>query len=270
LPLFQGSVFVLKLIADLHERVYTLLEPFQFVLKHCIYVFRHGGNIEPLRNRINHQVISGVVTRSIPWDHSSMTAPIAYDELDASLRRCGSNWNAGQAHGLLCSQLAVLGAPAGAGWLQLVLEGVDAGNALRQECAGLLDQLYSSTCQQLAERQSDFKPFLPDEQAPALARAEAMGQWCEGFLHGLVSEAKGDALRKRLATEPMDEIIKDLLEITRAVMDDDAGSEENEVAYAELFEYLRVAAQLAYEQLADLREPSEDAPQDPSGQRVLH
>ncbi len=151
-----------------------------------------------------------------------------------------------------------------------MLEGVDPGSASREECAGLLDQLYLSTYQQLSERQSDFEPFLPQEEAPAIARAEAMGQWCEGFLHGLVAKAKGDELRERLAKEPMDEIIKDLLEITRAALDEDVDLEENESAYSELFEYLRVAAQLAYEQLADLREPADDAQQDATGQRVLH
>jgi hypothetical protein len=215
-------------------------------------------------------MIPDVATWPIPWDHSRMAAPIDYDELDASLQRCGSSWNAGQAHGLLCSQLAVFGAAGGEGWLLLLLEDIDPANALRQECAGLLEQLCSHTNQQLSERQSDFEPLLPEEDAPSAARAEAMGQWCEGFLHGLVSKAKGDELRERLAAEPMNEIIKDLLEITRAVVDDDSEYESNEVAYAELFEYLRVAAQLAYEQLADLRDPAQEDGQSASGPRVLH
>lgn len=199
-----------------------------------------------------------------------MAAHIEYDELDASLRRCGSNWNAGQAHGLLCSQLAVFGAPGGDDWLALLLEGADPASVERGECASLLEQLYIRTYQQLSERQSDFAPLLPDEDTSAGSRAEAMGQWCEGFLHGLVSKAKGEQLRKRLAAEPMDEIIRDLLEITRATVDEDADSEVNEGAYAELFEYLRVAAQIAYEQLAELRNPAEQTEQSDGSSRVLH
>lgn len=199
-----------------------------------------------------------------------MTTPIEYDELDESLRRCGSNWNAGQAHGLLCSQLAVFGAPGGDGWLALLLEDVSPASAERGECANLLEQLYVRTYQQLSERQSDFAPLLPVDNASAGSRAEAMGQWCEGFLHGLVSKAKGDELRKRLAAEPMDEIIRDLLEITRAAVDEDSDSEADEEAYAELFEYLRVAAQIAYEQLAELRNPTDRTEQNDGGSRVLH
>ena len=44
-----------------------------------------------------------------------------------------------------------------------------------------------------------------------------MGHWCEGFLHGLVSADHGDALQgARLAEDPLADIIKDMLQITRA------------------------------------------------------
>ncbi|MDH5501907.1 MAG: UPF0149 family protein, partial [Gammaproteobacteria bacterium] len=86
-------------------------------------------------------------------------------------------------------------------------------------------------------------------------RTEAMGQWCEGFLHGLVIRAEGDRLRKRLASEPLSELIKDLLEITRAEVDDSTDQETNEAAFVELQEYLRVAAQFVYEELAEFRQP---------------
>ena len=87
------------------------------------------------------------------------------------------------------ASLAVDGAESAAGWLQLVLQDCDPGDALRGECAGLLEYLFVQTWQQLAERQSEFKPLLPADEASTLVRAEAMGAWCEGFLHGLVSGA---------------------------------------------------------------------------------
>ena len=39
----------------------------------------------------------------------------------------------------------------------------------------------------------------------------------------------------------------------RAGLDDESDEEDNESAYVELVEYVRVAAQLCYEELADLR-----------------
>jgi hypothetical protein len=88
-----------------------------------------------------------------------------------------------------------------------------------------------------------------------------MGQWCEGFLHGLVSEAHGDELRERLASDPLSDIIKDLLEITRASVGEEADEQATDNAFSELVEYLRVAAQLTYEELAEFREPSSIQPQ---------
>ncbi len=182
-----------------------------------------------------------------------------YDELEAALRRAGSTWEVAQAHGLLCSRLAAEGRDAGSGWLQQVLEGTDADNAQRGECERLLAELFAGSYQQLAERQSAFAPLLPDDDEPAPRRAQALAHWCEGFLHGLVSGGRNEAVRERLAQEPLADLVRDLLQITRAEVDEGDGAEGNERAYAELVEYVRVAAQIAYEELAPLRPPASAA-----------
>ena len=192
-----------------------------------------------------------------------MVESIDHDELDAALKRCGANWDAGQAHGLLCSQLAILGADAGIGWLDQVLEGSNPDNALRRECEAMLDTLYACTHRQLAERLSEFEPLLPDDADSTIIRAEAIGRWCEGFLHGLVSGPTDEQLKNRLASEPLSDIIKDMLQITRATVDDESDQESNESAYAELVEYLRVAVQLTYEELAEFRSA-------PAGSDLIH
>ncbi len=186
---------------------------------------------------------------------------IDHNELDAALRRCGSTWNAGQTHGLLCSRLALAGAEGASRWLAQVLADTDPENTLCTECQAMLEALCTSTWQQLSERQSDFMLLLPDDDDSAQVRTEAMGQWCEGFLHGLVSETHGDELRERLASDPLSDIIKDLLEITRATVGEEADEQAADNAFVELVEYLRVAAQLTYEELAEFREPSSIQPQ---------
>ena len=187
-----------------------------------------------------------------------MDEKVEYDTLEESLKRCGSNWDAAQTHGLLTGRLAIAGTPAGPEWMLQVLEGVEAGNALRTECQKHLDTLYQSTFWQLSERLSEFEPLLPDDDDDAGTRTAALAHWCEGFLHGLVSAKHGDALKERLAGEPLSDIIKDMLQITRAGLDEESDEEENESAYVELVEYTRVAAQLCYEELADIRNPKSD------------
>ena len=141
-----------------------------------------------------------------------MEQSVNHDELDAALKRCGATWDAGQAHGLLCSRLAILGTDAGIGWLDQVLEGSNPDDALRRECESMLDALYAFTHRQLAERQSEFEPLLPDDSDSTMVRADAIARWCEGFLHGLVSGAPDERLKERLASDPLSDIIKDMLQ----------------------------------------------------------
>jgi yecA family protein len=182
-----------------------------------------------------------------------MDEKVEFDTLEDSLKRCGSSWDAAQTHGLLTGRLAIAGAPAGPDWLMHVLEGVDEGNALRKECQKHLDTMYQSTFWQLSERLSEFEPLLPSDQDDVRLRTAALAHWCEGFLHGLVSSKHSDSLKERLAAEPLSDIIRDMLQITQAGLDEESDEEENESAYVELVEYLRIAAQLCYEELADIR-----------------
>jgi yecA family protein len=186
-----------------------------------------------------------------------MDEKVAFDDLDAALRRCGASWDAAQAHGLLTGRLAVAGVPAGPGWLLQVLEGTNESDALRRESQKMLDVVYQGTYWQLTERLSGFVPLLPGDENNPEERTQALAHWCEGFLHGLVSAGKDAALKKRLAAEPLADIIRDMLQITRAAVDEESDAETNEAAYAEIVEYVRVAAQLAYEELSDIRHAEE-------------
>lgn len=188
-----------------------------------------------------------------------MEQAIRHDELDTALRRCGASWDAAQTHGLLAGRLAIAGVDSGFDWLSQVLEGTELSDALRSECEAMLGALFESTYRQLTSRQSEFEPLLPDDDESTAVRAAGLARWCEGFLHGLVSSKHGDALKDRLSTEPLADIIRDMLQITRAAVDDDSDIESDEEAYVELVEYLRVAVQLTYEELAEFRgEPASD------------
>ena len=200
-----------------------------------------------------------------------MNNVVNHDDLSEALRRCGSSWSAEQAHGLLCSRLSVLGVEAGADWMRLILGEPATDDDMARECALLLETLFAATHQQLAERQSEFGPLLAGDDDSAFERAAGLAHWCEGFLHGLVSDVRSDSLKERLATEPLCDIIRDLLELTRAAVDDESDEEDNEAAYTDLVEYIRVAVQLTYEELADFRVPMNgDATPHEESPPVLH
>ena len=188
-----------------------------------------------------------------------MEYSIDYAELDHLLRRAGAHWGAGQAHGLLCGQLAAEGHAAKRAWLNSALDGTDDNNALRGEAESILEGLFDYTFRQLSARQSAFQPLLPDEADSVEDRVEGLAHWCEGFLHGLVTSAAAQAHKEQLAAEPLSEVIKDLLQMTQAAADPDEDEDTNESAYTELVEYVRVATQLVYEEMAQFRQPAPEA-----------
>jgi len=141
---------------------------------------------------------------------------------------------------------------------------------MRNECEVMLSTLFETTYRQLADRQSEFVPLLPDEQDSTADRTAALARWCEGFLHGLVSSEHGDVLKEQLSADPLADIIKDMLQITRATVDEECDEQTNENAYAELVEYLRVAAQLTFEELAEFRRSTDCGEQPDIDTEVLH
>jgi uncharacterized protein YgfB (UPF0149 family) len=195
---------------------------------------------------------------------------IDHDTLDDALRRSGASWEAAPAHGLLCSRLATEGSGTASDWLLQVLDGVPPDSTVRGECEAMLDTLFSISHQQLAGRQSDFELLLPDEETAVQLRTDTLARWCEGYLHGLVSGNRNEQVRARLATEPLADIIKDMLQITRADVDHDEDEEANEQAFAELVEYVRVSAQLAYEELAETRDGGEPSLSADNDDKQLH
>jgi uncharacterized protein YgfB (UPF0149 family) len=92
--------------------------------------------------------------------------------------------------------------------------------------------------------------LLPDDDTPLAMRADALSQWCQGFLYGLGSGTTGDPAEVSVEAA---EIIRDFTEITQVGVDADEQTEDNEVAFAEVLEFVRVGVQLLFVELAPAR-----------------
>jgi uncharacterized protein YgfB (UPF0149 family) len=97
----------------------------------------------------------------------------------------------------------------------------------------------------------EFEPLLPDDESPLNGRANALALWCTGFLYGL---GTGHISDLEALNGDVGEIVRDFTEISRATGDDAEADESNEQAYAELVEFIRVAAQVVFEELLPLRQ----------------
>ncbi|HHJ36370.1 MAG TPA: YecA family protein [Gammaproteobacteria bacterium] len=164
-----------------------------------------------------------------------------------------------ESHGALCGMLCAQGATEASQWMLHVLgEHEESTKALQQAGKKLL-QIHQLSVEQMNDIDGEFELMLPDDDEPLEARVEALGTWCQGFVFGL---AIGGIKEDTELPEDSKELIKDIIEISRAgyVVDEEAelavaeeGDEEDEVAFMEVSEYVRMGTLLIYEELQPLQ-----------------
>jgi uncharacterized protein YgfB (UPF0149 family) len=188
-----------------------------------------------------------------------MTATTDLPDIDmvaGELNRLRLDVHPSEAHGALCGLVcgdnraqfaAWVGALASASCTAVAL---DPEAAARLEEHSVLGQLYRATGEQLQDSEFGFMLLLPDDERMMAERADALASWCRGFLFGLGSSGVGELTD---ASTELREIIDDMMEISRLSGDDAQVGEEEERAFMELEEYVRVGALLAW---AELRQRS--------------
>lgn len=175
-----------------------------------------------------------------------MSQPLPdYDQVNDALQGVPSEFNAAEFHGQLCGLLCTCDSLQLPDWLMVSMPGSDpytlspATNELFQV---LLDHGQGT----LGSEDFDFELLLPDDTAGLAARLEALANWCQGFLFGISHAGVSDI--QALPGE-LPEIVEDFLSISRAENFELEDDEEDEAAYVELVEYVRVGVQLFAEEL---------------------
>ncbi|MDT8319523.1 MAG: UPF0149 family protein [Xanthomonadales bacterium] len=143
-----------------------------------------------------------------------------------------------ECHGVLCGLLCRENASAPSEFLhhlaalELLVEPPSA-------LASVLGQAHESTARQLSDEEFGFELWLPDDDEPLEDRAGALARWSLGFLAGLASGGQWGTLSEEAA-----EAIEDLQQIARTELAGGGAEtgEEDEAAYAEIVEYVRIVA----------------------------
>lgn len=121
------------------------------------------------------------------------------------------------------------------------------GTALKMS----LEDLLTTSKKQLQDEDMGITLWLPDDRETLEDRTMALAQWCNGFLAGIGTS--GDDALKSLSDDS-NEALRDLQRISTADVTDTTESEEDENAYAEIVEYIRIAILMIRE---DLRVPDD-------------
>lgn len=174
-------------------------------------------------------------------------------------RHLGLSLDPAECHGCLCGLLCATDAVQGAAWVNQVLAGKlglpEPGAAPHQNGAEVEERtalliLYKETAGQLDDPNYGFSPLLPDDEQPLRQRVEALSRWCQGYLLGL---GLGGVQEQSGLSGESHEVMRDFVEISRLGHGEDGENEEDEAAFAEIVEYVRMAVLLVYEELRPLR-----------------
>ncbi len=162
-----------------------------------------------------------------------------YDDVLLLLEDFGHEKDPAQLQGMLCGMRCVCDTLEKRQWLQVALDNSDS----YLEDAQLIVELYTITCNMLANVDFEFQLLLPDDEAALSLRLRALSLWCEGLVAGLgfaekaLQWADGDAK----------DALADLTAIAEADYDAIYGGEEDEEkAFFEISEYVRMAVLMIY------------------------
>ena len=160
------------------------------------------------------------------------------DDVTQASQQLGLVASAAELHGALCGWLAGGGANLTA-WPAAVLADVGIAAPRRGD---VLDRLREASAAQLEDRDFAFDLVLADAGAPLSERADALFDWCRGFLGGFGLAAGA----KPPLSEEGEESLQDLARLAQASTDDFDSADEDEDALAEIEEFVRVAALLLH------------------------
>lgn len=162
----------------------------------------------------------------------------SYTELSEALKHADSVFQAAEVHGMLCGIICVSPDQNPSSWVKLIL-----GTKKKQKDSEFLQELYTATHQQMGDFSFEFALLLPDDTTDINIRTEALGLWCQGFLTGL--QQAPTPIEQHTSADAAD-ALNDITEIAQVNHGEIMDSEENEAAYFELADYIRLAALMLY------------------------
>ncbi|HET7925427.1 MAG TPA: UPF0149 family protein [Rhodanobacteraceae bacterium] len=175
-------------------------------------------------------------------------SPLTHAELATALKTLRLGVGASDLHGSLTGYLCAGGKAGVEEWpLALQIEPPSA-NALNDAA---LRRLYTECRTQLEDPDLGFEPLLPGNEAPVEHRAEALVEWCRGFLGGVGLSGAQPRVLSTDATEVLSDISR--IAGSQFAYED---AEEDENALSEVLEFVRVGVLLLHAEMRKPRKPT--------------
>jgi len=177
--------------------------------------------------------------KSVPMSSSVLPS---FDKISQALEDAELFTNTAETHGVLSGFVCGGVALDDKSWQPLFNDIVNEGMALPSPLKTLISDIYADVVKQCTDDGLGFNLLLPEDEKPLDERAEAMAQWAQGFLvgFGMVQQSLNQA------SEDVQEVIRDIRDISQLSLDFEQEDEDSEIAFTEIVEYLRVSAMICF------------------------
>ena len=168
---------------------------------------------------------------------------LSYEVVEKALLNADAMTDPSEAHGTLCGMICISGKGAAESWISQTLGEHDPQNIVTQETIDMLMDLHDNTMSEITDQDYELELLIHDDETPLDIRIDDLSHWCQGFLYGLSLSGLTD-----IQNLPQDasEILQDMMDISRAGFNAEDDEEENEQAFAEIVEYVRIGAYVIY------------------------
>lgn len=170
-----------------------------------------------------------------------------YEQVENALTVVNAVTSTSEAHGLLSGLICVgvVSDTSGDSWVKSMIPG-EVENALTEEDMQILSDLFEITRDKIDELEFDFELLLPSDEESLKNRAKELGAWCKGFIIGLNLGGFNDSTPR---SDDCDEALQRMTEIASIDYTALEISDDDEVAYTEVTEYVRLAVLMIHAEL---------------------
>ncbi|MEO7430864.1 MAG: UPF0149 family protein [Dokdonella sp.] len=173
-----------------------------------------------------------------------MHVPLNHTEFSQTLSTLRLGVDPSDLHGSLTGFLCGGGRASISDWLEVLALDPD-GNALSSHAA--LQRLFRSCSGQFSASPADVEPLLPAVSAPVSQRADALVEWCRGFLGGF--GLAGTIQRIELSADAK-EVLADFGTVAASRFDASEKSEDAQ-ALADVLDFARNGAALLHAEISN-------------------
>lgn len=182
-----------------------------------------------------------------------MAEPVSklFDTWNQWLEREGMITSAAEMHGMLSGLIASGQNVHEADWLGVVADLANEGQQFTAKMNTRLEELGRTIREDLASAELNFQLLIPGDEEPLADRLAALSEWAQCFLVGFGVNQQN----LKAASSELREAIEDLAEISKLSSDIEA-DEEDERAYYEVAEYVRITAIMCFNELSSVANPT--------------